>query len=639
VQQRLGLANDYVPNKIAISPRLGFQWFYGNQDQIAFIPGAARPPRAVVQGGMGMFQNVRGADLVSGAVNNTGLAGSTQSIVCVGPAAPTPNWSSYELDTGTIPTKCADGSTGSQFANTTPSVTLFGKDYQQSRSWRASLSWSGPILDNRFAFGVSTLYSLNMNQPDAIDRNFAGVQRFVLANEGNRPVYANVNAIDPRTGTVALTDTRVTTDFQRVSEQRSDLRSDSKQLVFTLRPVTANPKFRWNASYQLLDVQEQYRGFSSTVGDPFAKNWSRSLQQGRHSIGFGFNSIPVFDVMYVSWNIAFQSGARYTPSIAGDVNGDGSFGNDRAFVYDPKTVSDPAFSSALNGVLNSGTASARQCLEAQLGKLANRGSCVSPWTTTAGLSFSFNPQKIGLPKRTTLTFTLNNPLGLADLVAHGQDIHGWGQQIPPDASLLLVKSFDATTRTYKYDVNQRFGSTRPTQSTTRQIPYFSLRLAVDIGSPRERQMLTQRLNIGRGREGTKLAAPTLKSMGSSTIPNPMALILQQPDSLKLTRKQADSLAALSRLFTQRADALWTPVSKNLEALPTEYNHDKAYAEYVAAREKTVDYLITLVPHVKELLTKSQKRKLPPQLANYLDERVLKFLRSSSAGDGGAFFIR
>lgn len=628
-----------MPNKVAVSPRLGFQWFYGKQDQIAFIPGAARPPRAVIQGGMGMFQNVRGADLVSGAVNNTGLAGSTQSIVCVGPAAPSPNWSSYELDPSTIPTKCADGSTGSQFANTTPSVTLFSKNYQQTRSWRASLSWSGPILDNRFALGVSTLYSLNMNQPDAIDRNFAGVQRFVLANEGGRPVYANTSAIDPRTGTVALTDTRVTTDFLRVSEQHSDLRSDSKQFVLTLKPVTANPKFRWNASYQLLDVNEQYRGFSSTVGSPFATNWSRSLAQGRHSIGFGFNSIPVFDVMYITWNVAFQSGARYTPSIAGDVNGDGSFGNDRAFVFDPKSVGDTAFANAMNGVLTNGASSAKTCLQSQLGKLAGRGSCVSPWTTSANLSFAFNPQKIGLPKRTTLTFTLNNPLGLADLIAHGQDIHGWGQQIPPDASLLLVRGFDASTRTFKYDVNQRFGSTRPTQSTTRQIPYFSLRLAVDIGSPRERQMLTQRLDVGRGREGTKMAAPMLKSLGSSTIPNPMALILQQPDSLKLTRKQADSLAALSRLFTQRADALWTPVSKNLEALPDQYSKDKAYTEYVAAREKTVDYLITLVPHVKELLTKSQKRKLPPQLANYLDERVLKFLRSSSAGDGGAFFIR
>jgi len=33
-----------------------------------------------------------------------------------------------------------------------------------------------------------------------------------------------------------------------------------------------------------------------------------------------------------------------------------------------------------------------------------------------------------------------------------------------------------------------------------------------------------------------------------------------------------------------------------------------------------------------VLTSSQRRKLPLQLANFLDERVLKFLRSSSSGD-------
>jgi hypothetical protein len=238
-----------------------------------------------------------------------------------------------------------------------------------------------------------------------------------------------------------------------------------------------------------------------------------------------------------------------------------------------------------------------------------------------------------------VNFSVNNPLGLADLLVHGQNIHGWGQSIAPDASLLLVRGFDPATRRYTYEVNQRFGSTRPTQSTNRQIPLISLRVQLDIGSPRERQVLTQRLDVGRGREGTKLTAPSLKSLGSSTIPNPMALILQQSDSLKLTRQQADSLSALSRLFTQRADALWTPVAVKLEALPAQYDRGQAYDAYVTAREQTVDYLITLVPHAKRLLTASQRRKLPLQLSNYLDERVLKFLRSSSSGDGGAFFIR
>jgi hypothetical protein len=639
VEERLGLRNDAVPNRVYFSPRVGFTWFYGTQNQIAFVPGAARPPRALIQGGAGVFQNLREAGLISNAVNNTGLASSTRQITCTGPAAPTPEWTDYRLDPSTIPSVCADGTDGSVFSNGTPNVSLFDERYQQSRVWRSNLNWGGPILDNRFALGVSAVYSLNLNQQDAIDRNLNRTVRFTLDNESGRPVFANLGAIDPRTGVIASRDTRLAPELLRVMEQHSDLRSDARQLLLTLRPVTANPKLRWNVSYQLLALREQFRGFNSTVGDPFASQWGRGLQPGRHSVGFGLSNFPVFDVVYVSLNLAFQSGPRFTPSIAGDVNGDGGFGNDRAYVFNPASTNDPALADAMRTLVREGAPAARKCLTRQLGTLAQRGSCTAPWTAQASLGFNFNPQKIGLPKRTSINFSVNNPLGLADLLLHGDDLRGWGQQIMPDPSLLFVRGFDPATRRYKYEVNQRFGTTRPTQSTVRQLPLVSLRVQMDIGTPRERQVLSQQLDQGRGRPGTKLSAAQLKSLGSASIPNPMSLILTQPDTLQLTRRQADSLAVLSRLFTQRADALWSPVSRYLESLPEGYDGDEAYERYVTAREKTVDYLLTLVPDVRTLLTPSQKRKLPMQISNYLDTRVLKFLRSSSSGDGGPFFIR
>ena len=639
VEERLGIRNDRVPSRVYFSPRVGFTWFYGTQSQIAFVPGAARPPRALIQGGAGVFQNLRDAGLIANAVNNTGLPSSTRQITCTGPAAPTPEWTDYRLDPSTIPSVCADGTDGSVFSNGTPNVTLFDDRFQQSRVWRSNLNWGGPILDNRFALGVSAVYSLNLNQQDAIDRNLNRTARFTLDNENGRPVFANVGAIDPRTGVVASRDTRIAPELLRVQEQHSDLRSDARQVLLTLRPITANPKLRWNVSYQLLALREQFRGFNSTVGDPFASQWGRGLQQGRHQVGVGFSNFPILDVVYVSWNLAFMSGPRFTPSISGDVNGDGGFGNDRAYVFDPASTDDPALAEAMNTLLAQGAPAARKCLSRQLGTLATRGSCSSPWTAQASLSFNFNPQKIGLPKRTSVNFSVNNPLGLADLLLHGDDLRGWGQQIMPDPSLLFVRGFDPATRRYKYEVNQRFGSTRPTQSTVRQLPLISLRVQMDIGTPRERQVLSQQLDQGRGRPGNKLSAANLKSLGSASIPNPMSLILTQPDTLKLTRRQADSLAVLSRLFTQRADALWSPVSRYLESLPEDYDDEEAYCRYVRAREQTVDYLLTLVPDVRKLLSASQKRKLPMQISNYLDDRVLKFLRSSSAGDGAPYFIR
>ena len=313
--------------------------------------------------------------------------------------------------------------------------------------------------------------------------------------------------------------------------------------------------------------------------------------------------------------------------ISGDVNGDGA-SNDRAFIFEP-SVSDSATATAMRSLLANGTKSAKECLERQLGRLADRGSCQAPWTATALLQVKFNPQKIGLPRRATVLLTVQNPLGIADLALHGSDLRGWGQSIPPDQNLLFVRGFVPATKRYIYEVNQRFGSTRPQQSSVRALPFVSLGVQLDIGVPRSRQILTSRLDVGRGQEGSKQVASQLKQLGTSAIPNPMLMILQQQDSLHLTRVQADSLAWLSRLYAVYADSVWTPVANYLEKLPDDYSQGEAYARFVSARERTIDYLLTLVPYVKQVLTPAQRRRLPPQISNYLDERVLRYLRSTA----------
>src|SRR5262249_22663932 len=147
---------------------------------------------------------------------------------------------------------------------------------------------------------------------------------------------------------------------------------------------------------------------------------------GRHTVTLRWSDFPIFDVVYFSAAVQAASGQRYTPMIAGDVNGDG-LSNDRAFVFDPAKTTDTATAAAMRSLLTTGTRSARDCLEQQLNALAGRGSCQAPWTAIGGLQLKFNPQKIGLPKRVTVAFQVQNPFGLADLALHGSnDIRGWG---------------------------------------------------------------------------------------------------------------------------------------------------------------------------------------------------------------------
>ena len=291
LQTALGARNDVVPNRVYLSPRFGFSWTYGTAAQIAGFEGAARGPRAVVRGGIGLFQNTPSTNILASAIDNTGLASAIQQLTCIGPATPVPDWNAYVTSAAAIPTRCADGSTGTPFANATPNVTLFAKDYTSPRSVRSNLQWNGPVLANRFSATVEGTYSLNLNQQGAFDLNFKPQTRFSLADEAGRPVFVQPTSIVPATGVNASQDARVSPKFSRVSELRSDLESQSRQLSFRLSPSTFSSSLTWSLSYVYSNVREQFRGFSSTVGNPLNVEWGRSSFDSRHQIVYnvGYN--------------------------------------------------------------------------------------------------------------------------------------------------------------------------------------------------------------------------------------------------------------------------------------------------------------------------------------------------------------
>ena len=636
-----GRRNDETPNRVYASPRVGFSWTYGAATQIAAFEGAARAPRAVVRGGVGVFQNMPQSSSIGTAIDNTGLPGAIQQLTCVGSAAPIPDWGAYAVNPATIPTVCADGS---NFANSAPNVNFFAKDYVAQRSVRGNLQWNGPILSNRFSLTAEVTYSRNLNQNGWVDLNFSGVPLFSLASEGGRPVFVQPGSIVPATGAIASRDARVSDQFNRVSENRSDLTGESRQLRLSLNPTNFSSNFTWNASYVYANNREQFRGFSSsaggnTTGNPLDVAWGRSSFDSRHQITYtlGYN---FFDAVRVSWFGRFASGAPFTPLIQGDVNGDGYI-NDRAFIFNPGETPDPAVGAAMRTLLESGSASARDCLSSQLGLLSERNSCQGPWTSSANLNVSFNPTKIHLPQRATLSLSVNNPLGAVDQVLHGSgNLRGWGQSPFPDQTLLYVRGFDPVSKAYRYEVNPRFGSTNPQFSQFRQPVTLTMSLRVDVGPSRERQTLTQQLDRGRTRDGQKLTEPMIKAMyGSGGVLNPMAQLLRQSDTLELTGVQADSLASMNRRYTVRLDSIWSGVAKELAALPVDYDQREAYDRYKRAREASVDMLIALAPTINALLSDQQHRKLPALVASHLDPRYLAGIRSGTAGNtGGGVFM-
>ena len=51
----------------------------------------------------------------------------------------------------------------------------------------------------------------------------------------------------------------------------------------------------------------------------------------------------------------------------------------------------------------------------------------------------------------------------------------------------------------------------------------------------------------------------------------------------------------------------------------------------------MDLLITLAPQIRDLLTPAQRRRLPPLIIAYMDERYLSAVRSGTSGQPGGVF--
>lgn len=629
----LGADNSALPNGVYLSPRIGFSWMYGVAPQLPIASGFTRGPRAVVRGGVGVFQNAPNAQLVGSAMSNTGLPDAARQVVCVGVAVPRPAWSAYLSDPDAIPGECADGSTGSPLASNAPEVSLFDPLWAAARSLRANLNWAGAVLGNRLLGFADLTYSRNRRQPGVVDLNFNPTIRFSLAEEAGRPVYVDAATIVSGTGAVPAAGARLAPELGTVMQQRSDLASDNRQLSIGFQPLTFSSTFGWNATYVYSRTQEQSRGFGgNTDGDPRQTEWAASALDSRHQFVFSV-SYNLLNWLPFNVSASVRSGRPYTPLVAGDINGDG-FANDRAFVFDPRASSVASeVAEAIQSLLSDGSSGARACLTSQLGTIASRNSCRGPWTATSNMTIALNPAKFRLPQRLSLSLYVNNLLGAADLLLNGEASRkGWGQFIVPDQTLLYVRGFDASSGRFRYEVNPRFGSTRPTQLLNRNPVVVTAQFRLDVGLPRERQLLTQALDRGRTRPGVKPTNQDVRGMSGSLIPaNPMALVLQQADSLKLTRKQADSIATLNRVFTVAFDSVWTPVATFLTSLPEHYDRGDAYNRYRRAREASVDVLIRLAPRLRDVLTAEQRRQLSPFVASSMDTRYLASVRSSTAG--------
>jgi hypothetical protein len=590
VETAFGRRTDFIPRDIGMSPRLGFSWSSatrrgqgtaGNSStlggmsatQIASMPAelvtsllnmqrASTLPGIGVSGSIGGYRGATSTGSISEMVESTGLPGTRINLFCVGDAIPVPTWST--IDEG--PTTCADGSAGSAFSIAKPIVRLYDPAYEAPLSWRANVAIDGIRVPKKWIMSVNVGGAINRNNQSTIDLNLNRQVRFTLPGEGNRPVYSDAAAVVPASGSISQAASRINPEFSTVSNTLSDLTSWSGNLQASIAPpkpiirnrVTVGLSYNFNVS-----ASEQ-RGNSrvGTDGDPFLKQWVPTTQP-MHMFRFTANG----RVWWFNFGTTtfLQSGVPLTPMVVGDINGDGSANNDRAFIPNPATTVDPALALQMTELLSHARSGARDCLESQLGQMAAANSCRTPWQARMDLNASISPPSSwGYSDRLRITMNvLNASGGLVRLFGLQDTPLGRSTlSTTPNSTLLYVTGFDPASKQFKYRVNQLFGEPTNYGSARRKFAPMQLQLGFEykLGGPPLNPVsrgLGLREQIGKPplTEAERRAAVTRLRK------DPVQPILRLRDSLALTPDQQSQLEALSREFNARADTVLVPLTK------------------------------------------------------------------------------
>ncbi len=544
VAQAFGARTNAWPTDLRITPRVGFTYLLGN---------VAGIPAGTIKGGVGLFRGTIPTGLVTAVANGSGLPGAQQQLICTGATVPIPDWSALAAGAA-APERClTDGvnnTPASTLSQVRPAVLLFDEQFGAPEVWRASLGYSRQF-GLRWAIAADVVHSHGTRSPLAIDRNL-GTAGLTLSSEGARPVFTSLNEINPGTGAATGNGTRPQSAFGPVLSIGSGAESRATQATFTV----AGPSFRGGGtsiSYTWNRVRDVSNGFglgtafATTDGDPNRAEWGSADLERRHQVvAQQITNFPRgFELTFIG---RLLSGARYTPMVNGDVNGDGAR-NDRAFV--PGGDGSDALSEGMRTLLATTDTRAANCLRAQTGRVAERNSCTTPYTPQLDVQLNWRPRARRLDDRLTLSLVASNTLAGVDRLLHGRDIKGWGQPLLPDRQLLTVTGFDASSRRYRYTVNERFGTPIGARNPF-GVPFqLSLRGQIAIGTDPSRANL--RALSGNGGADS---ASVVRTRVARQVPYPLDSLLRVSDSLQLdlAPTQRESIAAAAKQYRTIADA-------------------------------------------------------------------------------------
>lgn len=606
----LDVRSDAAPALQAISPRLGFTLnLVPARDAIAGSSfGRFRyVGSSTLRGGVGIFRRFVGPDVLLPTLVSQRADGS-RSLYCVDDAVPPAPWESRAIARST-PSTCAAGATSSDAATAGEggprAFAVLAPGFRAPESRRtnlalvtragpAALTVEGVLSDNRYLRGTT-------------DANWRGTTRFLVTDE-KRSVYVPASAITPTTGVTDPSFARRDARYAAVSLRTADLRSRSRQLTVTVAP--REPSFGWYAAaaYTLGSVRETHSGFDGLAfGDPRAEQRTRGDLDVRHQIRLQAGTRRLGS----TWTLdaVLSSGLPYTPTVLGDVNGDG-IGGDRAFVFDPSTVAETTFAAGMRALLTDAPRSATRCLRAYLGSPAPRNACTGPWWGTVNGRVAVPAWSIGHGRTATLALSLTNLLaGVDELLGTRLDLASAASAYP-DPVLYIVRGFDTTAKRFRYDVNPRFGGRRAELEGSGGPFRVTIDMSFTLHPPLPEQQVARWLRPARAGDRPRDVEQIVRRY-RPTVPNPYTSILENSDSLLLSPEQTQAIRELENEFRTRSDSAWRSFAEYVRSLPADFRTSDVLRAQDAVTSAVWEMARTGVQaRIPDVLTSAQIELLP-----------------------------
>jgi hypothetical protein len=295
--------------------------------------------------------------------------------------------------------------------------------------------------------------------------------------------------------------------------------------------------------------------------------------------------------------------------VQGDVNGDGR-GGDRAFIPNPATESDANLAAQLRDLLANGSSTARGCLVANLGRVSPRNGCRGPWTQSLNIQWRPpTPSKWGYRVRPNVY--LENVLAGLDQAFHGSNLRGWGSPATPDPVLLVPRAFDATNNRFSYDVNPRFADTRPARTLFRNPFRIVIDVSFDLSVDYPLQQLRRAVEPVRAPTGVwqRRSADSLAAFYLSNTSSIYKLLIEQTDSLFLSKAQVAALQTADSVFSARVRGVYIPLGEFLGR--GHGDAGKAELDSANASEKAYWKIFWEQPEIAGgIITPSQRELIP-----------------------------